>query len=190
MRKMPDPFDTSRRAFEALVSDLEAAPAGALTQPAGGDDRAPGREELRQLLPDHLDLRAVREEQAMAANGEARRVKRGHHRALATVFRTVTVRRCAFRAPGAGNACPSDAALSLPTGRHSHGLQRRAVLEAVRGSFDAATAMITRCGKVAGKRQVEALVAAGDIDSFTERGSQPPARRRCCWCCPWTARAS
>jgi hypothetical protein len=136
---------------------------------------ARGREVQRQLLQDHLDLRAIREEQALPAEGEARqadgrgRVEHGHERGLATVFGTVTVRRLAWRAPGLANVYPADAALSLPAGRHSHGLRRLAACKAVRGSYDTATAAISwRCGRVAGKRQIEQLVqaAAADIDGF------------------------
>jgi Uncharacterised protein family (UPF0236) len=137
-----------------------------------------GRELERQLLQDHLDLRAIREQEALPADGEARRVEgrgrveRGHERTLATVFGTVTVRRLAYRAPGQPNIYPADAALSLPEGRHSHGLRRAAVCEAVRGSYDTAkTAIDRRCGRVAGKRQIEELVqaAAADIDGFYAR---------------------
>jgi hypothetical protein len=116
-----------------------------------------------------LRHQAGRGEVAGADGVVRRRIEAGHHRLLATVFGTVTVRRCAFRAPGARNAYPADAALSLPAGRHSRGLARLAVTETVRGSFDAATATITaRCGKVIGKRQAEQLVVAGaaDIDAF------------------------
>ena len=50
-------------------------------------------------------------------------------------------------------------ALSLSAPRHSHALARLAVLEAARGSFEAAHAAITgRCGPVMGKRQVEQAV--------------------------------
>jgi hypothetical protein len=121
---------------------------------------------------------ALREEQALPAGGEARRVEgrgrveHGHERMLATVFGTVTVRRLAWRGPGRPNVCPADAALSLPAGRHSHGLRRLAVCEAVRGSYDTAKAVIDRrCGRVAGKRQLEQLVqaAAVDIDGFYAR---------------------
>jgi hypothetical protein len=79
---------------------------------------ARGREVQRQLLQDHVDLRALREEQALPAKGEARRVEgrgrieRGHERMLATVFGPVTVRRLAYRAPGRPNIHPADAALS------------------------------------------------------------------------------
>lgn len=41
------------------------------------------------------------------------RVETGHHRQLATIFGTVTVARRAWRASGAPNLYPADAALSL-----------------------------------------------------------------------------
>jgi hypothetical protein len=137
-----------------------------------------GREVLRQMLQDHLDLRAAREEDSAkehrtpvaGADGISRsRLETGHGRLLATLFGTVQVRRCAWRRPGAGNVYPADAALSLPAPRHSHTLARLAVLEAVRGSFETAHAAITsRCGPVIGKRQIEQAVvnAAGDIAAF------------------------
>jgi len=144
-----------------------------------------GRELQRQLLQAHLDLRAQREQQAVSAAGAQarrggfgvvgadgvvrRRVESGHHRLLATVFGMVRVTRCAWRAPKVGNLYPADVALSLPGRRHSHGLARLAVAEAVRGSFDTAHAAITaRCGTVIGKRQIEDLLVASarDIDAF------------------------
>jgi hypothetical protein len=137
-----------------------------------------GRELLRQLLQDHLDLRQVREERAVrarpapvaGADGVTRRaVETGHQRLLASIFGTVTVRRCAWRAKGRVNVDPADAALRLPRGRHSHGLRRLAALEAVGGSFDQATEAIgRRCGQVVGKRGIEQLTvaAAADIDAF------------------------
>ena len=97
------------------------------------------------------------------------RLETGHGRALATLFGTVTVTRCAWRKPGAPNYCPADAALSLPAGRHSHSLAKLAAIEAARGSFDAAHAAIARrCGNVIGKRQLEQAVvnAAADIPAF------------------------
>ncbi|MFC4906884.1 ISKra4 family transposase [Actinomadura gamaensis] len=140
-----------------------------------------GRELMRLLLQAHLDLRAEREQRAAerlrgigaAVSGPdgvaRRRLEVGHHRLLATVFGTVTVTRCAWRARGTTNRYPADAALSLPAGRHSHGLARLAAVEAVRGSFDDAQDAITaRCGNVVGKRQLLQLVraAAVDIDAF------------------------
>jgi hypothetical protein len=87
----------------------------------------------------------------------------------------------AYRAPGAVNAYPADVALSLPVGRHSHGLRRLAAIESVRGSFEDAAAAIGRStGAAVGKRQVEALAlaAATDVAAFyTDRrpGPRPAA---------------
>jgi len=173
------PFAASADLFAALVAELQAAEAAGLTACELEDLLAErGREVQRQLLQDHLDLRAAREEQAArehhpsatGADGITRtRVETGHGRLLATLFGTVQVTRCAWRRPGAPNLCPADAALSLPACRPSHALARLAAAEAVRGSFQTAHAAITRrCGPVIGKRQVEQAViaAAGDITAF------------------------
>jgi hypothetical protein len=173
------PFAASENLFTALVAELEGAEAAGLTACGLEDLLAErGREVQRQLLQDHLDLRAAREERAA---GEHRgsvtgadaitrsRLETGHGRLLATLFGTVQVTRCAWRKPGAPNWCPADAALSMPAGRHSHSLAMLAALEAARASFDAAQAAITRrCGPVMGKRQLEESVvnAAADIPAF------------------------
>jgi hypothetical protein len=176
----------SEKVFVDLVEDLRGSPAAGLSH-----DRLEelidtrGKDVLRQLFQDHLDLRAVREERdltASLARGERpegrTRLERGHHRDLATVVGTVTVRRCALRAPGQVNIYPADAALSLPAGRHSHGIRRLDVLEAVHSSYDTAREAIgRRCGPVVGKRQAEGLVqaAAVDIDAFYRHQVPAPA---------------
>jgi hypothetical protein len=174
-----DPFAVSKAMFAALAAELAGPAAAGLT--ASGleellDER--GRDVMRQLLQDHFDLRKMREEQqarehpgpAGGTDGIIRtRLETGHGRLLATLFGTVTVTRCAWRKPGAGNWCPADAALSLPAGRHSRSLAKLAAAEAARGSFDGAHAAITRrCGPVIGKRQVEQAVvnAAAGIPAF------------------------
>jgi hypothetical protein len=181
-----DPFTASARVFTALVEDLSGPPTAAMTHAQVEevlDTR--GRDLLRQLFQDHLDLRALREETDLTRRvdrGERPagrcRLERGHHRDLAAMVGTVTVRRCALRAPGQPNLYPADVALSLPGGRHSHGLRRLAVLEAVRSSYDTAHAAIDRrCGPVLGKRQAEALVSAAavDITAFYQRLVPAPA---------------
>jgi hypothetical protein len=170
-----DPFAASTGMFTALAAELAGPAAAGLTACELEkllDDR--GREVLRQLLQDHLDLRALQEEQqaracrapAASTDGIARtRLETGHGRLLATLFGTVRVTRCAWRKPGAGNYCPADAALSLPAGRHSHSLAELAAIEAARGSFDAAHDAVTRrCGPVIGKRQLEQAVTAAAVD--------------------------
>src|SRR6266545_2961387 len=150
----PDAFGASRAAFDELLATLGSAKAAGWTHDQLEEQlETDGRELLRRLYQDHLDLRALREQHAVAtgrigpstdARGIAhRKVEPGHLRHLATVFGTVRVTRCAWRAEGARNLYPADAALNLPDRRHSHTLKRRAATEAVRGSFAAAEQTLT-----------------------------------------------
>ena len=127
-----------------------------------------GRELLRLLFQDHVDLRALREGRLKVADagGSPRtRVETGHARGLATIFGEVTVTRLAYREPGQANLHPADAVLNLPTEKHSHGLRQLAAIESSRGSFDAAVEAIERgTGQHLGKRQVEDLASRAGID--------------------------
>jgi hypothetical protein len=175
-----DPFADSLSAFEMLTTTLSGGDASTWTHTELEEYlEAAGRELLRLLLQDHLDLRTVREEGQIRSGagpvvvGPEGRVRpwreTGHSRWLATVFGMVRVTRVAHRGRGVGNVHPADAVLSLPAGRHSTGLRRLAVTEAVRGSFDQAHDSVERrCGNVLGKRRLEELVvaAAVDIDGF------------------------
>lgn len=173
----PDPYSASRDAFERLISTLADGPAANMSHDElEAQLEQLGRELLRQLMQNHLDQRA-REEEAtlqadegqpplLGAEGQPRTSReRGHRRLLTCVFGPVRVTRIAYRGRGVANVHPADKALSLPAGRHSRGLARLAVLEAVRGSFDQAAAAIERrCGKVLGKRRLTELVVASAID--------------------------
>ncbi len=141
-----------------------------------------GRELLRRMHQDHLDLLAAREQRradVTGPDGTARtRAEKGHGRAMATVFGQVTVSRIAYRAPGAPNVHPLDEALNLPAEKQSHGLRKLTAIESARGSFDDAAAAITRATGVSmGKRQAEqlALRAAADVDAFYAGGRPGPA---------------
>ncbi|MFD9822243.1 ISKra4 family transposase, partial [Streptomyces violascens] len=172
---MADPFARAVSFFTQLISDLSGPAMLALPHRDVEEMAAVrGRELARLLLQAHLDLRARREEAELTAldtcsraalAGGRTRLERGHHRELATVIGTVRVTRCALRSPGRTSCYPADKVLGLPHERHSHGVRRLAVLEAVRGSYDTAMEAITRaCGKVVGKRQVEHLVQAAAVD--------------------------
>ena len=157
-----------------MVGWLDGAEAAGLTHAElEGRLQRDSRELFRQLLQDHLDLRAVREERlegVVAADGVGRAsVEAGHERALATVFGPVTCRRMAYRSKGHANLHPADAALNLPAEKHSHGLRRLAAVEAARDSFDGAVAALERAtGQQLGKRQLEDLArrAAADFEAF------------------------
>ncbi len=137
---------------------------------------AEGRELIRVLLQDHLDLRADAEQRAggvLGADGVPRRnLERGHGRELQSVFGEVEVRRLAYRARGSENLYVADAQLNLPAAKHSHGLRRLAALEAPRTSFeDAQAAILRQTGQQLGKRQLRelAVAAARDITDFYEQ---------------------
>jgi hypothetical protein len=177
-------FAESRQRFDETVGWLTGPQAGRLSH-AVLEQRlqVAGRELLRQLLQDHLDLRAVREERLAVVVGQdavARtHAERGRQRALSTVFGQVNVARIAYRAKGADSRFPADALANLPVGLHSRGLRRLAAIEAARGSYAQAAAAIERsCGVSVGKRQVEAITAAAaaDIDAFynTRKGVRCP----------------
>src|SRR5688572_1300100 len=167
-------FSASRERFAQVLSFLDGEQAGALSHGELEEQLADrGRELLRQLYQDHLDLRSERETrlgQVVDADGVPRRsVEAGHQRVLATVFGEVTVARLAYRRRGCANLHPADAALNLPAERHSHGLRRLAAQEASRGSFEDATEVIRKAtGTELGKRQVEQLAAraAKDVEEF------------------------
>jgi Uncharacterised protein family (UPF0236) len=141
-----------------------------------------GRELLRQLYQDSIDLRASREarrEVVVGADGVARRsVERSHARGLQTVFGEVAVRRLAYRQRDTENLYVADAELNLPEEKHSHGMRRLAALEAPRVSFeDAREAIRRQTGVEIGKRQVEQLTgrAAVDFEAFYAQRERPVA---------------
>jgi len=182
-----DPFAVSKAMFAALADELAGPAAAGLTACELEeliDEES--RKAVLQLLQDHYDLRALREEQqarmhpgpVTGTDGITRtRLETGHARLLATLFGTVTVTRCAWRKPGVPDYLPADAALSLPAGRHSHTLAKLAALESARSSFESAhDAIARRCGPVIGKRQIgESVVnaAAGAPGFYAARVPEP-----------------
>jgi len=178
----PGTFSRADALYGSLVGFLSGAEAEALTHDELETRLATcGRELLRQLFQDHLDLRASRERRAGVvtdARGVVHQaVEAGHHRGLRTIVGEVTVTRLAYRARGAENLHLQDAALDLPAERHSHGLRSLAAIEATRGSYEEAQAAITRStGVDLGKRQVEELTrrAALDVEGFYENKRRGP----------------
>jgi len=153
-----DGFARSRAHFEEVVGFLDGQGASGLSH-AELEDRLnnDGRELLRLLYQDHLDLRTEREQRVGgvldAAGVDRPSVEAGHTRRLTTIFGEVTVTRLAYRHRGQPNLHPADGALNLPAERHSHGIRRLAAVEAARGSFDDATAQLrSRTGATVAKR--------------------------------------
>jgi hypothetical protein len=125
-----------------------------------------GRELLRQLFQDRLDLTAAREERRHDVAGEdgvvRTRAERGRTRPLMTRFGQVTVSRIAYRSPGLPNVHLLDASLNLPEEKHSHGLRKMTAIEVARGSVEDAQAAVARgTGVTIGKRQLEEMARRG-----------------------------
>jgi hypothetical protein len=176
----PAGFGAARERFAGVLSWLDGdASAGLDHAELERQLDVHGRDLLRQLLQDHVDLRAIRESRVKVADADGtrrNRVETGHTRGLATIFGEVTVTRLAYREPGQANLHPADAVLNLPAEKHSHGLRHLAAIESSRGSFDGTVEAIARCtGQYLGKRQVETLAAraAVDFDAFYARRQAP-----------------
>ena len=174
-------FEASRARFEAVLAWLAGPESAAVTHAELEDHlQVESREVFRQLLQDHLDLRAQREPRLAgvvdADQVTHHTVEAGRARTLATVFGDVRVERLAYRARGQADLHPADAALNLPQEQHSHGLRRLAAVEATRGSFaEAARSVQHATGQRLGNRQVEQLTqrTAVDFDDFYATRSQP-----------------
>jgi hypothetical protein len=175
-----DVFGCAQQEF-TQIGEWLGGPEAAALEHAGLEEglQARGRELERLLLQAHLDLRAAREqrrEDVTGPDGTAMtRAEKGHGRGLSTVFGPVTVSRIAYRAAGAGNVHPADAALNLPPGRHSHGLSRKIAAAAADLSFTRACAGVAAgTGSRLGKRQCQELTrqAARDVAGFYA-GRQP-----------------
>ncbi len=173
-------FAASHARFTTVLDWLDSSEAVALEHAELEDQlNIKGRELLRQLLQDHLHLRAQQETRVEVVDAHEiphRAVETGHQRRLSTVFGEVDITRLAYRRRGHRNLHPADAWLNLPAEKHSHGLRRLAAIESARGSFDGAVAAIERCtGQVLGKRQVEQLAARAAVDFDDYYISRPPA---------------
>jgi predicted nucleic acid-binding protein len=167
-------FSRSRACFESLVEWTRGEEAAGFAHDELETQlQVRGRDLLRKLLQDHLDLRARREvrlDKVVGADGVVRgSVEQGHRRGLRSVFGLVTVTRLAYRRKGQANLYPADTALNLPQELHSHGLRRLAAAEAASGSIEEAQSSIERStGERLGKRQIEEMVgrAGADFDAF------------------------
>lgn len=118
-----DLFARSVSAFESLLHTLQGKPSQSWTHAELEEHlEEAGRQLLRQLLQDHLDLRARREEEEAGQKAPSRMIgsdgrmrpwrETGHARWLACMFGLVRVERMAYRGPLMTNVHPADATLS------------------------------------------------------------------------------
>lgn len=169
------PFHHSREVFENVLAKLGSGEVRELDH--AQVERlleVEGRELLRQLFQDHVDLRG---DGATAANvvgsdGVERTHQRRRSRTLRTVFGPVTVTRACYSARGHDSRSPLDAQLNVPMESYSLGVRRYVATEAAKVSFDdVVETLASRTGTPIQKRQAEQLarLAAVDFDDFYEQ---------------------
>ena len=169
-------FGAAREKFDALAVRLGSTETMSMTHSEVESlVESEGREVLRLLLQDHLDLRADADAKASArvpaiagADAIIRTHRREQERPLLTLFGEVTVTRIGYGARGADSLRPLDAQLNLPEDKYSHGIRKRLAIEVARGAYDEAVAALSRSnGVMVPKRQVEQLAtrAAADVNT-------------------------
>ncbi len=172
-----EPFAQAEAQFATILSHLSSEEAGAMTHSELERElEAQGRELLRRLLQEHLELRSPGKASGPVrdAQGTERSPTRSHERTLGSIFGPVQVRRVGYGAEGSASLHPLDSELNLPPERYSHEVRRQAAVESAKGSFDEALESLGRhSGTKVPKRQLEELVqrAAVDFDTFYEQRS-------------------
>jgi hypothetical protein len=141
-----------------------------------------GREILRQLCQDHLDLRSIQEqtmESVQGSDGQYRSHRRsGETTTLRLKFGDVEVTRIRYEGRQMGGLCPLDAELNMPFGLCSFGVQRDMVDHAIKMSFEETGLQNERMtGVHVSKRAIEKMTqhAAQDFDTFYNQ--QPQCQR-------------
>jgi hypothetical protein len=167
-------FSISKQKFESLIRRLSGEETAHLdhAELEALVDRD-GREILRQLYQDHLDLRAVQEqklESVQGSDGESRNHRReGETKNLRVIFGDVEVTRISYEGRGMSGLRPLDAALNLPSCLYSYGVQRHLIDHAIKMSFEETGEQFERMvGVHVSKRAVEMNIqnAAQDFDAF------------------------
>ncbi|MFH0900030.1 MAG: ISKra4 family transposase [Pseudomonadota bacterium] len=183
-RSDDNPFARSQAAFEGLCTRLRGRDAFAMSH--ADVERllaSEGRDILRQLFQDHLDLRGAHEQAAprLRVVGDDD-IERPHHRDatrdLRTRFGDVVVPRIGYGQRGASSRFPMDAALNLPRDGFSLGLRHVVALTVATAAFEESIAQIeATTGTRVAKRQAETLARAAtqNFDTFYAQRQAPSA---------------
>jgi len=179
-----NPFAAARRRFEQMCDRLQRADVLAMTHSAVETLlTTDGREILRQLFQDHLDLRGTREQAAphLRVVGDDG-IERPHHREatreLHSLIGEVVVPRIGYSERGHTSRFPMDAALNLPQDQYSLGVRYVVAFTVASSSFEESVAHIELTTRThVAKRQVENLARAGaaDFDAFYAQRDAPEA---------------
>jgi hypothetical protein len=176
-------FQAATLCFEELRTFLGSPGALALEhQEAEYEVEHRGREVLRLLYQDHLNLRARLEvlTPVTGEDGVLRAIlEEDTHRPLDSVFGEVTSWRVGARARDSDRRFPLDAELNLPRQRQSFGVQQLVATEVAKSSFDEVVKTVAdRTGATVSKRQAEQLAAATAQDFLEFYAQRPTAELR------------
>jgi hypothetical protein len=160
-------FRLAGEQFENAIARLSSEDAAALSHFALEQRlEREGREIMRKLFQDHLDLRAVREErlsEVVGSDGGIRNHVRESSRGLVSILGRAFVSRLQYGQQELSSLFPADAPLNLPEERYSHGLRRVAAVPADTSSHE-----IT-------KECIE-MHTGGKVPPRTDRGTPPEGR--------------
>jgi hypothetical protein len=175
--KEADQFSSSEHKFSSLIQRLKSDETARMdhSELESFVDKE-GREIMRQLCQDHLDLRTRREpklEMIEGSDGQSRTHRReGETRTLRMKFGDLEVTRIGYEGRGMSGLRPLDAELNMPFGLCSFGVQRDMVDHAVKMSFEETGIQNERMtGVHVSKRAIEKMTrhAAQDFDAFYEQ---------------------
>lgn len=167
-----DPFTASRRLFDDLVA--RTCSTRMLATGHAEVERAitgSGRELLRQLFQDHLDLRHAQERRVEVRDEEGVRLpeRRRSRRVLRSLLGPVVAPRFLYQAEGRDGRAPADASLRLSEDGYSMGVRREVAQLCARDAYAPAVETLERLtGAHVPQRQAEELVrrAAQDVSAF------------------------
>lgn len=179
----------AREAYSKLESWLSSEAVNMSLDEVEREQEERGREIQRLLLQAHLESRGTGDVgpaiEVVRRNEEGEQVgaphrhgqRREHVRGICSIFGDVDARRTAYHAPGTESIHPFDEKAALPDRSFSYELQRRAILGAIQGTFDEATARVAEStGVRLSKRSVEDLVreTSVDFEAFYTGWEPPP----------------
>jgi hypothetical protein len=173
-----DPFASSRRLFDDLVST--ASSARALTAGHAEVEQAivsSGRELLRQLFQDHLHLRTAQERRVEVVNREGVRMseRRVLPRKLRSLLGPVTWWRFLYQHADNDGLAPGDANLRLCDDGYSMGVRREVARKCAQDAYACAMEDLECSTSVAvALRQAEELTLRASVDVHAFYKQQPP----------------
>lgn len=134
------------------------------------------RELARLLLQGPIDSRGDGDTGVTVLSTEQVKLqkRRKIQRSLKTVFGKVIINRVSYSSEGHQSLFPLDASLNLPKGSFSDGLQKRVIMETIKGSFEDSLITRERLTSVRiGQRQALEIVkqCAIEFDSFYQETS-------------------